>query len=132
MMILEKMRARYDAAPARLQTGNPTGSQWGRCAARLQMLRFPERSHPERLPMRARMVLEMGNLVEDWWRGQVSAVYPDRLGLAQEPFYFPVPIEVADVSRVERMIRERTLWGLVRVDFEPPYVRRNPMTGRIE
>lgn len=131
-MILDKIRARYDAAPARLQTGNPTGSQWGRCAARLQMLRFPERSHPERLPMRARMVMEMGHLVEDWWRGQVAAVYPDKLGLAQEPFFLPVPLERDDARRVERMIQQRTLWGAVRPDFERPYVRRDPMTGRVK
>jgi len=45
-------------------TGNPTGSALGKCAAQMQLLRFPALSNPEPMSARAIMGFEEGDDVE--------------------------------------------------------------------
>lgn len=113
---------------ARPGTGLPTGSSFGKCTAQMQMLRHPELSNPEPTRARGVMTFENGDLVEAWWRKKVSAAFPGMIGLAQEPFYFSVPVlgEEADVIAGKMELRygePGALWGRAIEGFQPPSIR---------
>jgi hypothetical protein len=95
------------------------------------MLRYPELTRPTELPLRARMVMEGGHLIESWWNEQVRADYPDRLGLAQEVFYLPMAVTPAERDELVLRIRDRRIWGAIKPGFVRPYLRRGD-DGRIK
>ena len=127
-MIIDAIRALYDKAPEKPK-GNPTGSRFGRCCAQSQLLRYPEISKPTPFPVRSRMMFEEGDRIEAWWSEKINEAFPNKSGLAQEPFYFPVPIDTADVDRVRTAISLRDnlpglarLWGTEVPAFRPPSI----------
>lgn len=128
-MILEKVLALYDTepdlrkrrAPAR---GNPTASAAGNCLAQLQMLRFPDLSHPEMRPIRSAWVLEDGDLHAADLKAKIIRAFPKLTGLSEELFYFPVPVSGEQMAALYRKILDRSLWGTIGNGFVPPRVER--------
>ncbi len=113
---------------ARLGTGNPTASAAGKCAAQMQMLRFPKLSKPEYIRPRAIMTFQNGDLIEEWWSSQVKLAYPGLAGLQQMVFYFPVPVTDEQVKELKNRIQARygtpgAIWGKVQATFSPPYLK---------
>lgn len=110
-------------------TGNPTGSALGKCAAQMQLLRFPAHSHPEPLTARAIMGFEEGDDVERRMFGRAKKIYGDALvGFEQALAYWSVPVTPAQASLItERMAMgygdPGTIWGRVVRGFRPPRVR---------
>lgn len=127
-MIIDAIRKLYEVdAAKRVGRGNPTGSRFGSCAAQGQMLRYPK-GFPS-VPPRARNVItwEEGDRVEAWFSEVIERAFPNRSGLAQEPFYFPVPIERGDVDILTERIRApydapHRLWGAIEPGFVPPSI----------
>lgn len=126
-MILERVLRLYDSeadlvkrrAPGR---GNPTASQAGACAAQLQMLRFPELTHPEPRPIRAAWVFEDGDRHAEDLRQKIQRAFPGMSGLAEELFYFPVPVDFDTEHAFTQQILDGRLWGHVRPGFVPPKI----------
>lgn len=136
-MILGAIRKLYEGDGSRPSTGNPTGSRFGTCAAQLQLLRFPELSAPEPPSARRRINFEAGDRIEAWWGSVIERAFPNVSGLAQEPFYFPVPISGPDFDRLAPACAMRQnaaglarLWGTVIPGFAPPSVREH--LGRLK
>lgn len=127
--IVDAIRKLYEhSARRKPSTGYPTGSRLGTCAAQLQMLRFPEVSHPEITPIRTVMSWDEGKRTEEWLATTLQLAYPELVGLRQEPFFFPVPLEPGMVDDVAAQIRApygapRRLWGTVMPGFRPPTIR---------
>jgi hypothetical protein len=124
-MIVEKILDRYTqrAQARRRARGNPTGSAFGTCAAQLQFLRYPDAATPEPISPRGLLVLEGGDEIEAWWTNQIAEDYPTETGLAQEPFYYRVPVTEVQAIQLRDRISARTIWGTVRPAFEPPRVQ---------
>lgn len=110
-------------------TGNPTGSALGKCAAALQLLRWPAHSNPESLSARAVMGFEEGDDVEARMLARAKQVYGDRLvGSEQALAYWPVPVMPEQAALItERMAlgygEPGAVWGRVARGFRPPRVR---------
>lgn len=123
-MIVDRILTRYTtrARERRPQSGLPTGSAFGTCAAQLEMLRHPRFSQPEPLTARRLMVLEDGNEREAWFAREIDTDHPARSGLAQQPFYLRVPLEPADLPILREKLRTRDFWGVERAGFIPPRV----------
>ena len=136
-MLLTAIVAKYQAEADRrgVPRGNPTGSRFGTCAAAMQQLLYPERTHPEGYPARAIMRFEEGDQVEAWFAKQIHEATGGMWGLQQEPFYFAVPLGgQAEVDEVLRKFREpvgkysHRLWGTLRPGFTPPRISAAPET----
>lgn len=128
-MILDRILDYYredDSVPR----GNPTGSRLGDCAAKLQLLTHPARSHPTPYPPRSRMVFEEGHRTEEWLMGLLAKTMPGNWGLRQQPFYFRVPLlseadmEAAQVKLSADYGEPGRIWGTVQAGFLPPEIRR--------
>lgn len=110
-------------------TGNPTGSALGKCAAQMQLLRFPALSNPEPMSARAIMGFEEGDDVEQRMLARARKVYGEALvGFAQALAYWSCPVTPEQASLItERMAmgyREPgAVWGRVIRGFRPPRVR---------
>ncbi len=123
-MIIESIYDDYGRRAAeRKFRGNPTGSQLGACTAALQFQRFPAQSRPE--PLRARDLIrfEHGHIEEEWLNDVFKRSIPGLTGLRQEPFYFPVPLDAADLKALLGKVQDRAIWGTQRDGFKPPYAR---------
>ena len=132
MSLVQAIREHYDNHPRRkVGTGLPTGSKLGTCAAQMQFLRFPDRSRPEPPQGRAVRTWEQGDRVEAWLGDLLKVIYPDLVGLRQEPFYFPVALDEAGAVAVRERILSRALWGTLREGFEPPTMRLDE-DGRVK
>lgn len=123
-MIVDRVYAFYEeeARQRRPKRGNPSGSEFGGCAAQLQQLHYPELSRPEPFSGRGLMRLQEGDSREAWWGQEIERAYPGLSGLAQEPFYFPVPLQPGEAEEVRRRLAWHQLWGEVRREFVPPSV----------
>jgi hypothetical protein len=113
---------------ARIGTGNPTGSAFGKCSAQMQMLRDPDASKPQYVRPRGLMTFENGDLIEEWFKERVLLAYPNMSGLHQACFYFKVPVTPPQIKELRRRIGLRygsknAIWGKVIEDFQPPYLR---------
>jgi hypothetical protein len=127
-MILEAILRKYEEDPVLVKRrqpgrGNPTASQAGTCAAQLQMLRFPAWTHPEMRSVRSAWVFEDGDLHAAALKAKIEAAYPNRSALAEELFYFPVPITPEQERTLEGKIANRTLWGTIAPGFVPPLIQ---------
>ncbi len=92
-MIVDRIHAAFrEAAANKRQTGNPTGSQVGACAAKLQQLLWPALTKPEPWQPRGAAVTEEGAYLEQWVAEKIHAAHPGQWGLRQQAFYCPVPI----------------------------------------
>src|SRR3990167_6417269 len=122
MSIVRKIHEYYENHPRRLKppTGWPTGSRLGTCAAQLQLLRVPELSKPEPYQGRTLRVFENGDRIEAWLGDLLNTVYPDVVGLRQEPFFLPVDLDPSQVETLSRRITNRTIWGRVMEHFNEP------------
>lgn len=137
-MILDAIRKLYEAdAEDHIGKGNPTGSRFGACAAQTQYLRFRALSNPEPPRPRHRITWEEGDRVEAWWSDVIERAFPNKSGLSQEPFYFPVVITAAEAEDYARRIAlphadPHRIWGTARAGFDPPYIRPTADSGRVE
>lgn len=156
-MIIDAIRKLYEIdAEERIPRGNPSGSRFGTCAAQSQMLRYRTLSQPEAPRPRHRITWEEGDRVEAWWSDVIERAFPNRSGMAQEPFYFAVPLTdvapglqlEADVlvrefgRRIELYHVQRALpraerspdgiWGTVMPNFKPPFIREETHRIRIK
>jgi hypothetical protein len=125
------------AQKARLGPGNPTGSAWGKCSAQMEMLRYKDLTKPEYIKPRGIMTFENGDATEAWLRERVHIAYPNMAGLEEKVFYFRVPVTDPQSKEIARRIKMKygakgAIWGMVRDDFQPPYLRQNPETKKIE
>lgn len=128
-MILDAIRAGYAQQDLLLQTGLPTGSRFGTCTAQLQLLRWPEISHPTDPPIRTRLIWEEGHLIEDWWARTIERVFPGLSGLDQQVFFFPVPLQPAEQDHLYWLIRARRLWGQILPEFQPTQLGSEKQTA---
>jgi hypothetical protein len=110
-------------------SGNPSGSAVGKCTAQLQMLRYPDISKPESYPLRSKMVMEGGDLLEAWWAAAIELGFPNLSGRKNELFYFPVPLEKSDVTKLLAKVPEAfkkrkpgQFWGELDLRFVPPSI----------
>lgn len=112
----------------RFERPNPTGSKLGACTAHLQHLCFPDLTRPDPWGPRSILVMEAGKQHERWLGEYIGGIYKKRMGLQQQPFFFPVPIPdertadiIEDRLRRDRDDRTRTMfWGWRNDDFKPP------------
>src|SRR5574341_356995 len=115
MSIVRAIHRYYENHPRRLKppTGWPTGSRLGTCCAQLQLLRVPELSKPEPFRGRALRVFENGDRIEAWLGELLNQVYPDVVGLRQEPFFMPVALDDTQRDILLTRIEQRSVWGRV-------------------
>ena len=133
-MLLDKLLDLYEQSDEYAKrrhpgTGNPTGSALGKCAAALQLLRWPAISNPEPLSARAIMGFEEGDDVERRMLARAKKVYGENLvGFAQAVAYWSVPVTREQALLItERMAMAYktpgAVWGRVVRGFRPPRVR---------
>lgn len=110
-------------------TGNPTGSALGKCAAAMQLLRYPALSNPEPMSARAIMGFEEGEDVERRMVARAKKVYGANLvGSEQGLVYWPAPVTPEQAVLItERMAMgygvPGSVWGRVVRGFRPPRVK---------
>ncbi len=133
-MLLEGLLDLYEKSEEyekrrRPATGNPTGSALGKCAAQLQLHRWPALSSPESMSARAIMGFEEGDDVERRMVARAKKVYGANLiGAEQALAYWSVPVtELQGNLITERMAmgygEPGAIWGRVVRGFRPPRVR---------
>lgn len=126
------------AEKARLGSGNPAGSSFGKCSAAMVLARHKEFSNPEYIRPRGIITFEDGDRHEQTLTELVRIAYPHRAGLEQAWFYFKVPLEPAQTKEIARRIRLRwgaagkISWAEIRDQFTPPYIRKNQETGKLD
>lgn len=129
-MILDKLQALYEARAQRRRTGHATGSRFGDCAAALQFQASGiVESKP--YPVRALMMFEAGHMMEEWWAKAIEEAFPGLHGLAEEPFYFKVPLDEKDTARVAERITREKFWGRIWPEWIPPSIQLGP-DGRVK
>jgi len=133
-MLLEKIREEFIAKAAKRRlSGTPSASRLGGCTASMEMLLFPDVTHPEGYQPRAIMVFEDGDRYEEALSAMTARAYPGLWGLRQQPFYFRVPMPDsfgdAEIAMVLQRLRAgpddptRTVfWGWPEDDFMPPSI----------
>ena len=138
-MIVDQIRARAEKEAARRKPSmSPSGSQAGACAAALQQAQFPWLTHPAPWHPRGILVVQQGNVFEQWINHMIREAYPGLWGLEQQPFYYPVPLPDSTMMRaIEGRLRAherdfpkdgpatpRRFWGWPIDDFSPPKVEK--------
>lgn len=126
-MILDRVVQLYETVPDLVKRrapgkGNPTASAAGNCAAALEMLRYPELTHPEMRPVRTAWVFEDGDRHAADLKDKLARAFPGMGGLSEELFYFPVPVTPEQRMSLTTLIESRRLWGTLRPGFLPPHI----------
>lgn len=124
-MILAKIREIYErrAKERKPPKGNPTAHRFGKCAAQSQLLMHPDVSRPEPYQIRALMTMEEGDMIEKWWSEAIEEAFPRQSGLAQELFYFSIPVPANEAETIRLKIEGRKLWGTVMPGFVRPWIK---------
>jgi hypothetical protein len=121
-VILERIKDAYE--PDRLRSlprGNPSGSQFGTCAAQMQFI-ITKAATPAARQFRNLLTFEHGHAIERWWSAAVrrSFAEPYGWGLQQETFHLPVPIDPKDTFRFQQMLIQGERWGRIIPGFKRP------------